>query len=201
MVPGLVLAAGRSSRMGRPKALLRLTPSGPTFVARIVHALRAGGTADALVVGRPDDVELQAELERVQPPARFVPNPHAESGQLSSLLAGLNVVDHPGVHGVLITLVDLPLVKPTSVEALLSAFSRTGAPIVRAVHRGGHGHPVIFGREVFPDLRAADPQVGAKAVFRRHAEGVVDVEVDDPGVLVDVDVPADLERLESSGPE
>lgn len=181
--------------MGQPKALLRLEPAGPTFVSRIVAALRAGGCADALVVGRPDDDSLRAELESTEPPVRLVPNPHAHLGQLSSLLAGLNAIDHPGVCGALVTLVDLPLVTAPSVATLIAAFTNSGAPIVRAVHRGRHGHPVVFRRSVFDDLRRASPELGAKVVLQQHARGVLDVEVNDPGVLIDVDEPADLERI------
>ena len=195
MIPAIILAAGRSTRMGRPKAVLRVGEDGPTFVERIVTTMLEGGAADALVVGRPDDVALRGEVDRLQPRARFVENPDADRGQLSSLLAGLNAADHPGTRAVVVTLVDLPLITPATVSAVLSAFSSSGSPIVRAVHGGRHGHPVVFGRAVFQDLRHADPAIGAKAVLRRRGADVLDVEVDDPGVLLDVDVPEDYERL------
>lgn len=181
--------------MGRPKALLPLGASGSTFVARVVETILQGGAADALVVGRPDDTDLRAELDRLVHPVRFVPNPHADAGQLSSLIAGLNAADHPGTSGMLVTLVDLPLITPRTVKTLLEAFTSSGAPIVRAVHGGRHGHPVIFGRAVFHELRHADPASGAKSVVRHRAPDVLDVEVDDAGVLFDVDVPEDYDRI------
>jgi molybdenum cofactor cytidylyltransferase len=199
VIPGIILAAGRSTRMGRPKALLRLGETGPTFVAQIVRTVLDGGAADALIVGRPDDDDLRAAVDRLQLPARFVPNPYADAGQLSSLIAGMNAADHPGTRGILVTLVDLPLVTASTVAALIAAFSSSGAPIVRAVHGGRHGHPVIFGRPVFDELRRADPIAGAKSVFRRRAQDVLDVEVDDAGVLLDVDVPEEYERLFTKG--
>jgi molybdenum cofactor cytidylyltransferase len=198
MIPGVILAAGRSTRMGRPKALLPIGDSGVTFVTRLVQTLLDGGINDVLVVGRPEDGELRREVEGGGLPVRLVENPRAETGQLSSVIAALNAADHPGVRGMLVTLVDLPLVTPQTIGALLSAFSSTGASVVRATHQGRHGHPVIFGRPVFDDLRRADPAIGAKAVLRAGGGGVVDIEVDDPGVLFDVDLPEDYARLLAS---
>jgi molybdenum cofactor cytidylyltransferase len=195
MIPAIILAAGRSTRMGRPKALLPVHPDGPTFVERIVRTVREGGAADALVIGRPDDTALRHEIERLHPLARFVENVDADRGQLSSLVAGVDAADHPGVRGVLVTLVDLPLVTPASVASVLSAFSSSGRPIVRAVHAGRHGHPVLFGRAVFGELRHADPATGAKAVVRAHAADVLNVDVPDPGVLLDIDLPEDYDEM------
>jgi CTP:molybdopterin cytidylyltransferase MocA len=195
LIPGLVLAAGRSIRMGRPKALLPAGAADVTFVRRIVEVLLSGGVADVLVVGRPDDEALRAEVDRIGAHVGFVENASAESGQLSSLQAGLAVADRPGVRAVLVTPVDQPSVEATTVAALLAAWTSSQAPIVRATYRGRHGHPVIFSRAVFDDLRHADPAVGAKQVVRAHEAATVDVDVDDPGVVLDVDVPGDYERL------
>jgi len=112
---------------------------------------------------------------------------------LSSLITGLDTADAPGVSGVLVTLVDVPLIRPSTMRTLIARADASPAAILRAVHRGRHGHPVIYKREVFAALRAADPAVGAKAVMR--AIPVEDVEVDDPGVLQDVDTPEDYRRL------
>jgi molybdenum cofactor cytidylyltransferase len=193
MIPGLILAAGASSRMGRPKALLACGGSGLTFVASLIAALTAGGIGDTVVVGRRDDEALREEVEKKG--ARFVENPHAEDGQLSSLLAGLNVVDRPEVRGVLVTPVDVPLVSRETIAALINAFNDSRAPVVRAVHRARHGHPVIFSRRVFDELRRADAALGAKAVVHAHAAEVLNVEVDEPAVLIDVDTPEDYARL------
>ncbi len=193
MIPGIVLAAGASSRMGRSKGLLPCGDAGLTFVASVVLALREGGVDDVLVVGRSGDDALRLEVETHA--GRFVENPRPEDGQLSSLVAGLNVADHPGVRGVLVTPVDVPMIPARAVAALLDAFNASSAPVVRAVHRGRHGHPVIFSRAVFGDLRRADASVGARAVVHAHAVAVVDVEIDDEAVVIDVDTPDDYERL------
>ena len=200
MIPAVILAAGRSSRMGRPKALLPCGPGQESFVERIVSRLRLGGVADVLVVGRPEDAALRDALDRIALPPRFVENPDPDRGQLSSLLAGLNVADRPGVRGVLALPVDMPDVRAETIAAVCGAFAAARAPIVRASRGGRHGHPVIFGRQVFDELRHADPGAGAKVVLRAHASEIVEVDVDDPGVLVDVDVPEDYERLFGAKP-
>lgn len=195
MIPGVILAAGLSSRMGRPKALLRVRPDGPTFVAQLARSLLAGGVADVIVVARPDDRELATEVATLGERVRVVTNPHAERGQLSSLLAGLDAADHPGVRGMLVTPVDAPFVRETTIATLLSAFASRNVPIVRATFHGQHGHPVIFGRTVFDALRRADPRLGAKAVVQAHAHEPLDVDVDDEGVLHDIDGPDDYTRV------
>jgi molybdenum cofactor cytidylyltransferase len=181
--------------MGQPKALLPIRPGGPSFVRYLAAALLEGGVVDVLVVGRADDADLRAEVESVGTGVRLVINAHAEAGQLSSVIAGLNAADRPGIHGMLVTPVDVPLVLPGTVRALLTAFASRRAPVVRATYLGRHGHPVIFGREVFEALRHADPAIGAKAVTQAHAHALVDLEVDDPGVLHDIDGPDDYARV------
>jgi molybdenum cofactor cytidylyltransferase len=177
--------------MGRPKALLPCGPSGQSFVGRLAQALHDGGLDEVLVVGRVDDDALRTEVDALPIRARYVENPGADGGQLTSVLAGLAVADCPGVTGLLVTPVDAPLIAPGTVSALIKTFRSTHPPIVRAVHNGRHGHPVIFARAVFQDLRHADLSVGARAVVKAYAGRVVEVEVDDPAVLGDVDTPGD----------
>jgi molybdenum cofactor cytidylyltransferase len=175
--------------MGRPKALL--PADGRTFVRRILDALRDAGVAETVVVVREGQPETIEEIERAGA-GRAVVNPRADDGQLSSLIVGLDAVDTPGVTSILVTLVDVPLIQSVTVRTLIARAAESRVPIVRAVYRGRHGHPVIFKRELFDALRAADPAVGAKAVMR--AESIEDVDVDDPGVVRDVDTPDDYRR-------
>jgi molybdenum cofactor cytidylyltransferase len=199
MIPGVILAAGRSTRMGRAKALLAVPGGEATFVSRVAHVLLAGGAADILVVGRPDDQPLREEIDRIGGRVQFIENPRADAGQLSSLIAGLNAADHPGIRALLVTPVDLPLIRPATVAALLAAFSSSARAVARVTCGGRHGHPVIFGRAVFDALRRADPEAGAKAVVRAHP--VLNVEVDDPGVLQDIDTPDDYDALSTTSTE
>lgn len=192
---GIVLAAGESRRMGRPKALLPCPPDGHTFVSQAVRTLHTGGIAEVGVVGRPQDSALRTEVSRQSPPVAYLENPTPERGQLSSLLVGVSYAEACEADGVMVLPVDIPSVKAATVQSLREAFDRGADPIVRAVYQDQHGHPVIFGRPVFAELRAADLSVGAKEVLRRDPARVCEVGVDDPGVLRDVDFPDDYRRL------
>lgn len=195
MISGIVLAAGSSSRMGQAKAALPFGQTGETVLSRIVSVLLAGGVPRVAVIA---GAHIDA-VRRAMPPrerrARVVEHPGWEQGQLSSLIAGLNALDDPLLEAVLVTPVDVPLVSSTTVAAVINAWRRTHAPIVRPVDGDRHGHPVIFDRSVFADLRSANPNVGAKAVFATHRDRVLNVEVKDAGAFEDIDTPADYKRL------
>ena len=192
MVAGLILAAGRSSRMGRSKALLRQIQSGNTFVSHLIRVATGAGLAPVLVVGRPEDGELRGAVGQAR--ATFVANPDADQGQLSSILAGLAAAEAAGADEVVVMPVDVPLVSTSVVSSLLRAAEAEGIEIVRAVYKGTHGHPVLFKRSVFNELRAADPGMGARAVVRADPARVKDVEVGDAGVTLDIDTPEDYLR-------
>jgi len=191
MIPAIVLAAGASRRMGTPKALLPLGDR--PFILAAVDALTAAEVTNIFVIVRDETRDAIAAALGGIAAVRVVINTRADDGQLSSLITGLDTADAPGVSGVLVTLVDVPLIRPSTIRTLLARADASPAAILRAVHGGRHGHPVIYKREVFAALRAADPAVGAKAVMR--AIPVEDVEVDDPGVLQDFDTPEDYRRL------
>ena len=198
IVPGVVLAGGRSSRMGRPKALLPVGQS-DTFLSRIALTLRQGGVDDVVVVTSTHTLagSFESALEKCTPPPRIVINDQSTLGQLSSLLAGLRVIDHPGVDAMLVTLVDVPLVSNSTVRHLLRSYHQTRAPIVRPLHPDGgvHGHPVIFDRSVFGELRRTDLKMGAKSVIRMHQDEVLDVKVDDEGAFLDIDTPEEYQKI------
>ena len=189
-IPGIVLAAGASRRMGRSKALLPLGASGLPFARVVCDTLRAAGVSPIVVVTR---AELRDSLEALLPATALVVNPDPDRGQLSTLLTGLEALDAP--VAALMTLVDLPLVRVTTVEALLASWYQTHAPLVRPVCRGRHGHPVIFGAPLLDALRSADIGAGAKPVVQRFLADSVTVAVDDPATIDDIDTPEEYERL------
>ena len=198
MIPAVVLAAGKSSRMGRTKALLPLGSSGETFLGRVIRVLRQGGAEAVVVVVGGDAAAVRASLPRDDVHVSSVENPRYEEGQLSSLLAGLAAVEqrHDDVEAVMVTLVDLPLIAATTVRAVREAFlAHPDAPLVRPRRGNRHGHPVIFNRSMFGELRRADPATGAKPVVHAHAAEEVNVEVDDDGAFIDIDTPEDYERF------
>lgn len=193
MIPAIVLAAGKSSRMGRTKATLPLG-EGDTFLTRIVRTFRSSGVDDVVVVVGHDADAVVDSFSRTDVAARFVDNPNYEQGQLSSLLAGLQVVDRPGVVAVLMTLVDVPLVSESTVRAVLTRYRETHAPVVRPVRGPQHGHPVLIDRALFDALRRADPATGAKPIIRANATAAGDVPVIDDGAFADFDTPDDVRR-------
>jgi molybdenum cofactor cytidylyltransferase len=198
MIPALVLAAGKSSRMGRTKALLPLGSSGETFLHRIVRVLREGGADSVVVVIGGDAAAVRASLPRDDVQISAVENPRYEEGQLSSLLVGLAAVEqrYDNVEAVMMTLVDLPLISEATVRAVRDAFlANPGAPLVRPRRGGRYGHPVIFNRSIFGELRRADPSTGAKPVVHAHAAEEVNVDVDDEGAFIDIDTPEDYQRF------
>jgi len=193
MVIGMILAAGASTRMGRPKALLPI--GADTFVVRLARAFIEAGIDELVVVAGPEWDTIESTLADARIPARVVENPRREQGQLSSLLVGLALADKPGVEAVVVGLVDVPLVSARTIVAVVEAYRRTHAPIVRPSNGGRHGHPVLFARAMFDELRHADPALGAKAVVRAHDQDLVNVPVDDAGACADIDTPADYARL------
>src|SRR5436309_7021084 len=196
MIPAIVLAAGRSSRMGRAKAMLPLG-EGDTFLTRVVRTLHTAGVDDVVVVVGHDAEAIIGSFGASGLAARFVINREYDRGQLSSLVAGLGVVDRPGVIAVLVTLVDVPLVSASTVRAVLDHYWRTRAPIVRPTSGTRHGHPLLIDRLLFHQLRAADPDAGAKTVVRAHASTVGDLASDDEGAFLDIDTPEDYRQYVS----
>jgi len=193
VIPAIVLAAGKSARMGRAKANLPIGPD-DTFLTHVVRTLLDAGIDDVVVVlGHEIDAVL-AGFARSGLRSRVVENADYASGQLSSLLAGLSVVDRPGVAATLVTLVDVPFVSPATVRVVIDRYQRTHAPIVRPTRGGQHGHPLVVARSLFDELRRADPVQGAKPLVRAHATPEGDVEIDDEGAFADIDTPEDYER-------
>lgn len=200
MLRGIVLAAGDSVRMRAPKAVLPAADGRP-FVARIAQTLREAGVADLAVVTGRDHEAVVAALGQagLQSLPIVVRNPDPSRGQLSSLWLGMDAVLDPTDEGLLVTLVDVPMVAVSTITAVIEAWRRTRAPIVRPAIGDRHGHPVIFDRALFDELRRAPLEAGAKSVVRAHEPDILNVMVDDEGCLTDVDTPEDYRRITGSG--
>lgn len=187
MIAAVVLAAGASTRMGEPKALLPAR-DGRRFVDAIAATARAGGCgAVVVVVGPPHGEAIRAALP---PDAIAAGNPDPSRGMLSSVQAGLAALPHDATAA-LIWPVDIPFVAPATVRAVVAA-----APdrIVVPTHDGRGGHPLYLPRGVFADVAALDPARGLKALLTARAGDVARLPVGDPAVLVDVDTPDDYAR-------
>jgi molybdenum cofactor cytidylyltransferase len=195
MLPAVILAAGFSSRMGLDKALLQI-PGGDWFLARLARTFASSGCSRLIAVAGPAGIDrIAAAAARDDLAIDLVLNPDPSRGQLSSLQEAIAVLDLGRTRGLLMCPVDLPLVTERTTRRVLDAWQQTGAPIVRPARGGRHGHPVLFDARVLPELIAADPSVGARAVVRAHGGEVCDVEVDDPGAFDDIDTPEDYRRV------
>ena len=185
MTAGLILAAGESRRMGSPKALLPYR--GETFLDRLI-GLFAVECSPVIVVLGAGAAAIRAATTR---PAIFVVNPDWVNGQTSSLQCGLAAV--PGkADGVLLTLVDHPAVNPATLVALLSPAQRL-LRIPR--YAGRRGHPVFFSRALIPEFLALGPGATAKDVVHAHAADTEFLDLDDPGIVADIDDPAAYRAL------
>lgn len=194
MIAGIVLAAGRSRRMGSPKAFLRLGDE--TFLERAVTALHEGGCGTVTVVTGPADDELAREIADAarRLGARVAVNPDPGSEQVDSLRAGLLAVGEDGdATAAMVTPVDVPGVSADVVRAVADAFRASAAPIVQPYDGARHGHPVLFARAVWPELLAGDLPDGARTVIHAHAAERAEVRV--ARLAVDVDTPDDYRRL------
>lgn len=181
-VGGIVLAAGRSTRMGRPKALLEA--GGESFLKLAMRALRDGGCeAIVVVVGYGDETAANAR----DAGAVVVRNREIDSEQIDSLRMGLEAL--PDRVGAAVVLpVDHPLVRGTTVAALVRRWREAPERIVRPIHAGRPGHPTVFPRSVWSEL-AGDLPRGARSLVEDEAHPTLDVPVEDTGVIADIDTP------------
>ncbi len=196
-VDGIVLAAGRSSRMGAPKAALDL--DGETFLARCIALLRQGGCRSVVVV-LPDQHAAAAFAGAGAGPADDVVvtiNPDSGSQPIDSLRIGLAALPADAAAAAVLP-VDSPAAHPETVRQLIGAFREAEpgrALIVRPVHGGEPGHPTLFARPLFRELATEVLPHGAETVVERHAQARLDIPVDDPGVSRNVNTPADYRSL------
>jgi molybdenum cofactor cytidylyltransferase len=200
-VSGIILAAGESRRMGTPKALCKWREG--TFLDAAVSYLREGGVREIGVVlgaGRqfildhstPDGVDIWI-------------NRDYEFGQLSSLQVGLKN-QKMNVIGCVVTLVDHPAVHWKTVRKLIEAIRETPDRVVKPTFQGRGGHPIIIGRKWweeilridFHDISASHEVIPTlRDVLAKYPERIVSVDVDDPGILVDIDTPEILSKHSS----
>lgn len=184
-VAGVVLAAGRSKRMGVPKALL--DAGGTTFVNRLAKTLSLGGCVPVLVVVRSSAGPVAEEVARG--PGRAVVNPGGRDGQIGSLraaLAHLRDVERPP-GAVAFTPVDNPAVAADTVQELACAWRRTAAALVMPVHGGVRGHPVLADMSIVDEFFQDGLADGARTVVRRDPARVLELPVPDSAVADDLD--------------
>lgn len=181
---GVVPSSGASARMGRAKGLLQI--EGETFLRRTVDALRRGGCEPVLVIVAEGEEALAVEAS--ESGAVVLLNPDPGDGPITSLRIALTALDG-SVGGVAYLPVDHPMVRPETVSALLDVARSTGAPLTVPTHDAKRGHPAIFGKALFVELLDLELEGGAKTVVHRHLTEAQLLEVDDQGVVIDIDTP------------
>lgn len=186
MIVAVVLSAGESSRMGRPKALLPI--DGETFIERIVGALRQAHIGKVIVILGHNAGELKAKMSHL--PVEILINEDYKSGQLSSLQVAVRYLrSDPACDGMLVHLVDHPYLAPALVAEMVRRFDAAKQLIVVPKFRGKRGHPVIFARALFDELLAAPMDQGAKAVVNAHRADTLEIDTAEEGIAVDIDTP------------
>ena len=190
MISGILLAAGESRRMGSPKALLLY--QGQTFIERICTAFLTAGVDELVIVLGARAAALRQALPP-HPRLRVVENPRYFQGQLSSLMTGIGALS-PESEAAVVNLVDHPLVTAETIKALAAAFRAAPLPILIAAYQGRRGHPVLFSSRVYGEILAAPLDQGAKVVVRKDPSRVREIQLDDPGILADIDTPQDYAR-------
>ena len=192
---GLVLAAGRSSRMGKDNKLL-LPVGGEPMVARVVRHAMASRLDDVLVVTGHDGDAVAAALP---PGTAYLENPDFAEGMATSLRVGVEALE--GARGVMVLLADMPDVLSEHINWLVAHFADDGVgSIVVAASDVGRGNPVLFAARHFPALRAVEGDRGAKSVVEAGGRDVVQVRIG-PAAQRDIDTPEAYARLPSSGPK
>jgi molybdenum cofactor cytidylyltransferase len=187
LVDGIVLAAGASQRMGEPKPLLEV--DGVPFLERAIKILRTAGCRYVIaVVNNNDDwITRLADANG----AAVIINDAAGSEQIDSLRLGIaNLPDD--YDGVIVLPVDFPRVQQETVSRLVAEFTQHPAPVLNPAYKGKTGHPVVFSRDVVTELLRPDLPDSARTVVERHTDART-IDVDDAGVLIDIDTPADYE--------
>ena len=191
-IRGILLAAGYSKRFGSNK-LLQALPAGspdagtPIALAAARHLLEV--LPESVAVMRPRAQKLGGILRDAG--CNTVVCKNAGEGMATSLAAGVRAT--PDADGWIVALADMPFIRPETIRAVVNAL-RNGAVISAPAFRGERGHPVGFARRFYAELCSLHGDHGARPLLTQHPDSVSVLEVDDPGVLRDIDEPSDLQR-------
>jgi molybdenum cofactor cytidylyltransferase len=189
-IAAIVLAGGRSSRMGPGNKLLEPI-AGKPIVAHVAGAALKSGADPVIVVTGFDAPRVAVALGELS--VTIVHNAAFDDGLSSSLKAGLSALP-PDSDGALILLGDMPAIEGSVLSALMAAFTGRDAICV-PVHDGRRGNPVLWGAAYFDEIMRLSGDVGAKSLMARHSEHVTEVPAGSDSIFADVDTPADLARL------
>ena len=190
MLAAVILSGGSSSRMGSPKALLPY--QGRVFLEHLleVSVHPRVGVRRVVLGAHAQPIAKAVELQ----PDEIVINEDWEKGQLSSIQAALRSLPE-GTDGILLCLIDHPLITAELVNDLIAQFYASRAPIVLPVYEGKRGHPVVFSKAVYAELENAPLELGARAVVWAHAKEVQEHATTEEGCVLNLNDPETLERV------
>ena len=193
-IGAVILAAGVSSRMGEPKQLLLL--DGKSLLGQVLDNARSAAVDEIVVVlgAAAESIRQKIDLSKV----KVVVNSRYQQGMGTSLGAGLAALD-PAIKAALIILADQPFVRAATLDRICEEYRRGHAQIVIPLYRGFRGNPVLLDRSVFPEVMTLAGDVGCRAIFGSHLDGIVKLPVQDVGILLDIDSKADFEKLKGIG--
>jgi CTP:molybdopterin cytidylyltransferase MocA len=190
LLEAIVLAAGSSRRMGRPKSLVEI--GGRTALERVLDELGAAGVRGGVVVG---GEHLEAMKERVAAaPLRYAWNPSPQAGRMGSIVIGLASTEPES--DVLLWPVDRPMARAATVRALIAARNRETSleAVLVPVAEGRRGHPILIGWGLRGGLMGAPPDASLREVLTELRAQRVEISVDDPGIHAEIDTPDDVAR-------
>ena len=189
MLAAVILSGGSSSRMGSPKALLPY--QGRPFLEHLleVTALPQIGVRRVVLGAHAEPIAKAINLKADE----IVINEDWEKGQLSSIQAALRSL-LPGTEGMLLCLIDHPLISRALVEDLIEQFNKTKAPIVLPVYEGRRGHPVIFSATLYDELLRAPLETGARAVVWAHKGEIDEVRTNEEGCVLNLNDPETMHK-------
>jgi len=189
MLAAIILSGGASRRMGSPKALL--TYQGRPFLEHLLDVARHPKIGVRRVVLGADAGPIVKEVNLA--PEEVLVNEEWEKGQLSSIHAALRSLP-PNTDGILLFLIDHPLISSGLVGELIDNFYSSRKSIVLPVYDGRRGHPVIFSAELYEDLMKAPIETGARSVVWAHAGEVQVVQTNEEGCVLNLNDPDTLQR-------
>jgi molybdenum cofactor cytidylyltransferase len=189
MLAAIILSGGASRRMGSPKALLSY--QGRPFLEHLLDVARHPKIGVRRVVLGADAGPIVKEVNLA--PEEVLVNEEWEKGQLSSIHAALRSLP-PNTDGILLLLIDHPLISSGLVGELIDNFYSSRKSIVLPVYDGRRGHPVIFSAELYEDLMKAPIETGARSVVWAHAGEVQVVQTNEEGCVLNLNDPDTLQR-------
>jgi molybdenum cofactor cytidylyltransferase len=193
-IAAVILAAGMSSRMGGAKQLLRLGED--TLLEHVLENVRTSGVGDiVLVLGHAAET-IRKSIDPNN--LNIVVNNAYREGMGSSLRTGVSALPAE-IDAAFMVLADQPFVQPGTLRLLMDQYRESNAQIVIPMYKGFRGNPVLLDRSVFPEVMALTGDIGCRAIFGNHLEGIVKVPVEDLGILLDVDSQEDFDRLKQYG--